>query len=101
MPQPGQTLADPACGTGGFLLAAFDYVAHHYGPLDRDQWDHLRHKALHGWEIVDNTARLCVMNLYLHGIGANGGAWRRGPGTALSVWPIAWPPILVCVSTWC
>jgi type I restriction enzyme M protein len=73
-PRPGQTLADPACGTGGFLLAAFDYVAHHYGPLDRDQWDHLRHKALHGWEIVDNTARLCVMNLYLHGIGANGDA---------------------------
>ena len=72
-PRPGQTLADPACGTGGFLLAAFDYVAHHYGALDRDEWDHLRHKALHGWEIVDNTARLCVMNLYLHGIGANGG----------------------------
>ena len=42
-------------------------------PLDRDQWQHLRHEALHGWEIVDNTARLCVMNLYLHGIGANGG----------------------------
>jgi len=79
-PQPGQTLADPACGTGGFLLAAFDYVAHHYGPLDRDQWDHLRHQALHGWEIVDNTARLCVMNLYLHGIGANGGTSPSGGG---------------------
>jgi type I restriction enzyme M protein len=37
--------------------------------LDRDQWQHLNHDALHGWEIVDNTARLCVMNLYLHGIG--------------------------------
>ena len=72
-PQPGQTIADPACGTGGFLLAAHDHVVREHGPLDRDQWDHLRHKALHGWEIVDNTARLCVMNLYLHGIGANGG----------------------------
>jgi len=79
-PRPGQTLADPACGTGGFLLAAFDYVAHHYGPLDRDQWEHLRHEALHGWEIVDNTARLCVMNLYLHGIGANGGTSPSGGG---------------------
>jgi len=76
-PEPGQTIADPACGTGGFLLAAHDYLVQHHGPLDRDQWDHLRHKALHGWEIVDNTARLCVMNLYLHGIGANGG---RGTG---------------------
>ena len=45
-----------------------------HSPLDRDQWDHLRHEALHGWEIVDSTARLCVMNLYLHGIGANGAA---------------------------
>jgi type I restriction enzyme M protein len=68
-PQPKQTICDPAAGTGGFLLAAHDYIASH-NTLDRDQWDHLRHQALHGWEIVDNTARLCVMNLYLHGIGA-------------------------------
>ena len=67
-PAPGQTICDPACGTGGFLLAAHDYVAHSY-PLNRDQWDALNQSALHGWEIVDNTARLCVMNLYLHGIG--------------------------------
>jgi type I restriction enzyme M protein len=71
-PEPGITICDPACGTGGFLLAAHDYIANH-NPLDRDQWQHLNHNALHGWEIVDNTARLCVMNLYLHGIGPNGG----------------------------
>ena len=69
-PRPGETVMDPACGTGGFLLAAYDYVAEHY-PLDRDQWLFLRQEALHGYEIVDNTARLCVMNLYLHGIGHN------------------------------
>lgn len=73
-PRPGETIADPACGTGGFLLAAHDYVVEHHKPLDREQWDHLRHKALQGWEIVDSAARLCVMNLYLHGIGANGGS---------------------------
>lgn len=71
-PSPGKTICDPACGTGGFLLAAHDLIAGQ-NPLDRDQWEHLNHKALHGWEIVDNTARLCVMNLYLRGIGANGG----------------------------
>jgi type I restriction enzyme M protein len=38
--------------------------------LDPDQKKHLRFDALRGWEIVDNTARLCVMNLLLHGIGA-------------------------------
>ena len=72
-PAPGQTICDPAAGTGGFLLAGHDYIKEHY-TLDREQWDHLRHRALHGWEIVDSAARLCVMNLYLHGIGANGGS---------------------------
>lgn len=71
-PRSGTTICDPACGTGGFLLAAHDYISKN-NPLDREQWYHLNHNALHGWEIVDNTARLCVMNLYLHGIGANGG----------------------------
>src|SRR5436305_5108010 len=69
-PEPGQRICDPACGTGGFLLAAHDYIMHHYN-LDRDQKRFLKYDALHGWEIVDNTARLCVMNLFLHGIGSD------------------------------
>jgi type I restriction enzyme M protein len=73
-PQLGQTICDPAAGTGGFLLAAHDYITKKFAPLDKGQLDHLNKKALHGWEIVDNTARLCVMNLYLHGIGMNGGS---------------------------
>jgi len=83
-PAPGQTICDPACGTGGFLLAARDYIEAHY-PLDRDQWQHLNHQALHGWEIVDNTARLCVMNLYLHGIGANGSGDPAGGRSPIHV----------------
>src|SRR3954470_56793 len=50
-PAPGQTICDPAAGTGGFLLAAHDYVKDNYGPLDRDAWDQLRNHTLHGWEI--------------------------------------------------
>src|ERR671925_146281 len=73
-PEPGQTICDPAAGTGGFLLAAHDFITKNFAPLDKVQLEHLNKKALHGWEIVDNTARLCVMNLYLHGIGANGGS---------------------------
>jgi type I restriction enzyme M protein len=67
-PAPSQTIADPACGTGGFLLAAHDYITGHYR-LDRDEKRALKHDQLYGWEIVDATARLCVMNLFLHGIG--------------------------------
>ena len=69
-PTPGQRICDPACGTGGFLLAAHRYITSHY-ELDRDQRRFLKAEALHGWEIVDNTARLCLMNLFLHGIGSD------------------------------
>ncbi len=69
-PRPGEVIADPACGTGGFLLSAFDYITNpeHYR-LDREQLRFLRDHAFRGNEIVDNTARLCAMNLFLHGIG--------------------------------
>jgi len=69
-PEPGMTICDPACGTGGFLLAAYEWITNNSGLLDPEQRRHLRFDALKGWEIVDNTARLCVMNLLLHGIGA-------------------------------
>jgi len=69
-PTPGMTICDPACGTGGFLLAAHDHLVSSNPLLDPDEKQHLRYDALHGWEIVDNTARLCAMNLLLHGIGA-------------------------------
>jgi type I restriction enzyme M protein len=69
-PEPGMTICDPACGTGGFLLAAHEWISKNYPYLDPDEKRQLRFDALHGWEIVDNTARLCVMNLLLHGVGS-------------------------------
>jgi type I restriction enzyme M protein len=67
-PTPEDTVCDPAAGTGGFLLAAHQYVLDHFKDLDRDQKRHLKAKFVEGWELVPNTARLCIMNLYLHGI---------------------------------
>ncbi|TAM97546.1 MAG: SAM-dependent DNA methyltransferase [Rhizobiaceae bacterium] len=69
-PQPGQLIHDPACGTGGFLLVAHEYISQHF-KLDKDQKRELKEKALSGTEIVDAAARLCAMNLYLHGIGGD------------------------------
>jgi type I restriction enzyme M protein len=69
-PEPGMTICDPACGTGGFLLAAHEYISRNFPYLDPDEKRHLRFAALHGVDIVDTVARLCVMNLLLHGIGA-------------------------------
>jgi type I restriction enzyme M protein len=71
-PGPDDTLDDPACGTGGFLLAGHQYILDHHGKdLDPDQKKHLRRGFVKGVELVPNTARLCIMNLYLHGIEAD------------------------------
>lgn len=67
-PEPGQTIHDPACGTGGFLLAAHEYISKRY-KLDKEQKRFLKYNTFSGKDIVDSVVRLCVMNLYLHGIG--------------------------------
>ena len=69
MPKIGETVCDPACGTGGFLLAAYDCMKQQ--SQDKDKRDFLNNKALHG---VDNTplvVTLASMNLYLHSIGTD------------------------------
>jgi type I restriction enzyme M protein len=76
-PEPGLTICDPACGTGGFLLAAHDYISNNY-TLDKEQKDDLKLNTFKGWDIVDNVVRLCAMNLYLHGIGGEESPIRTG-----------------------
>jgi hypothetical protein len=68
VPRPGEAICDPACGTGGFLLSTYHYLATHYD-LDLDQKRHLRYNALRGVELVDGVTQLCAMNMLLHGIG--------------------------------
>jgi type I restriction enzyme M protein len=71
-PAPGQTINDPACGTGGFLLAAHAYLSDPKNyQLDKAQKKQLKEETLSGTEIVAATARLAAMNLYLHGIGGD------------------------------
>jgi type I restriction enzyme M protein len=70
-PKPGETICDPACGTGGFLFAAHNHVAEHNANLTREQKKHLKEKAFTGYELVQSTARLAAMNMMLHGIGSD------------------------------
>jgi type I restriction enzyme M protein len=63
-----KTIADPACGTGGFFLAAYDFIVNNNN-LDREQKEFLKNNTFHGNEIVANTRRLCLMNMFLHNIG--------------------------------
>jgi len=67
-PKPMKTIADPACGTGGFFLAAYDYIVANH-KLDQDQNKFLKLKTFHGNEIVAGTRRMALMNLFLHNIG--------------------------------
>ena len=66
-PEPNKSICDPACGTGGFFLAAYNYIARHY-ELDIEQKIFLKHDTFRGNEIVPNTRRLCLMNMFLHNL---------------------------------
>jgi type I restriction enzyme M protein len=69
-PEPMKSIADPACGTGGFFLAAYDFIANPANfTLNRDQKEFLKHKTFFGNEIVPGTRRMALMNLFLHNIG--------------------------------
>lgn len=69
-PEPRRTIADPCCGSGGFLLAAQSYLSdpEHY-TLDREAKEFLKRDTFRGWEIVPATFKMSLMNLFLHNIG--------------------------------
>jgi len=67
-PESKKTIADPACGTGGFFLSAYDFLTTEYD-LDKEEKRFLKEETFHGWEIVASTARMALMNLFLHNIG--------------------------------
>lgn len=81
-PEPGKSIADPAAGTGGFFLAAYDFLAANYD-LDKKQKAALKHETFLGNEIVANTRRLCLMNMFLHNIGEMDGESAISPNDAL------------------
>ncbi|WFF06221.1 class I SAM-dependent DNA methyltransferase [Micromonospora sp. WMMD1076] len=88
LPTPDDTITDPACGTGGFLLAAYEHIQQHHGnALTPDQRRRLAHGAITGTELVDGTARLAAMNMLLHGIGTPDGPSLITVGDALGKEP--------------
>jgi type I restriction enzyme M protein len=97
-PLPAERICDPACGTGGFLFTAHNYITSHHKSLTRDQLKHLKEKAFTGYELVQATARVCAMNMMLHGIGSEksvpvvvGDALAADPGERFEV-VLANPP---------
>ena len=70
-PQPGERCNDPACGTFGFMIAAYQYVKEHtndFWDLDADMAEFEQNEAFTGCELVHDTHRLALMNAMLHDI---------------------------------
>jgi len=84
-PKIGETILDPACGTGGFLITAYDYIKFKnsdaknleekngrkvgYGDkLNKEQWQFLTQKTFTGYDVAPEVSRLALMNLLLHGL---------------------------------
>ncbi len=88
-PAPGEVILDPACGTGGFLLAAHQHIVRHNPRLSTAKRKHLRTRAIRGVELVQEVARLAAMNLFLHGVsGDNDAELPIACADSLSVPPI-------------
>ncbi|WP_408890772.1 N-6 DNA methylase [Myxococcus faecalis] len=69
-PTLDDVIQDPAAGTGGFLIAANRYIREHDDP---DNWTEAQQRkyrrgTFYGMEHVQDTHRLALMNLMLHGI---------------------------------
>jgi len=65
------TIADPACGSGGFLVCSYEWlleVTKHGAQIDRSDYPRIKTKTYYGQDLVPRPRRLALMNLYLHGI---------------------------------
>ncbi|MFQ5606278.1 MAG: N-6 DNA methylase, partial [bacterium] len=84
-PKPNETIADPACGTAGFLVGTMKHLLEKYtspegvlvdeagnkqytGDLLEDYRDHIQNQMFHGFDFDATMLRICAMNLMLHGV---------------------------------
>jgi len=94
-PTPEDSICDPAAGTGGFLFTAYNYVNDKFEKgLDRDQKRALREELVEGMELSPKVARMCAMNLYLHGIGGNKVVVHSGHDSLAAPWSREYSMIL-------
>ncbi|MCL4822552.1 MAG: type I restriction-modification system subunit M [Vicinamibacteria bacterium] len=69
-PQPSDVICDPACGTGGFLVAAGEYLRERHPALlhDANLREHFHHRMFHGFDFDNTMLRIGSMNMLLHGV---------------------------------
>jgi len=102
-PQPGDRVLDPACGTGGFIVVAFNYIAEKIRQEERKNWKNLEKptpaeekrlydkihevgKKVFGLDFNANLVRTAQMNMIMNNDG------RGGLYSVNSLWkPSSWP----------
>lgn len=68
-PSLEDTICDPSAGTAGFLVAAKEYIDHHYDVTELDKAsEHINKEMFNGMEFDATMLRIASMNLYLHGV---------------------------------
>lgn len=94
-PTPQDRICDPAAGTGGFLFTAYNYVLNKFvKDLDADEKRALREGLVEGMELSPKVARMCAMNLYLHGIGGDKVVIHSGHDSLAAPWSKEYSMIL-------
>lgn len=69
LPQPEYKICDPACGTGGFLVAAYEWLIEKtHGAIPLDEVKRIKEQTYYGQDLVARPRRLALMNLFLHGL---------------------------------
>jgi type I restriction enzyme M protein len=84
-PRLGDVIQDPAAGTGGFLIAAQRWMREHQeiSELDTAQQKQIYERTFYGMEHVQDTHRLALMNLMLHGLESSPGKYGIWYGDTL------------------
>jgi len=94
-PTPQDTICDPAAGTGGFLFTAYNSVLDKFGKdLNRDEKRTIQEKLVEGMELSPKVARMCAMNLHLHGIGGDKVVVHSGHDSLSAPWSREYSMIL-------
>jgi type I restriction enzyme M protein len=68
---PHFKICDPACGTGGFLVAAYQWLLEKTrdgSQIDRKDYKRIRSQTYYGQDLVPRPRRLALMNLFLQGL---------------------------------
>lgn len=70
-PSPKETICDPACGTGGFLVGASDYLRETYRNdilMNKENREHYMNHMFHGFDMDRTMLRIGAMNMMTHGV---------------------------------